>query len=157
MLQRDPIGLHGGRLAEAVQALQRNRLFGELPMDNLFELLDWTKEIRVGAPTPELLSPSIPAASEVVQFVDRFMKPERNILSGYDASEGALYVLFALVLLFHPRAPRFLAIENVDHALHPRLARALLSVLSDHIVTTKRQFVLTSHNPLVLDALVLRN
>jgi len=33
-----------------------------------------------------------------VKFVDRFMKEGRNVLSGADVSEGALYVLFAAVM-----------------------------------------------------------
>jgi predicted ATPase len=83
------------------------------------------------------------------------MRSDRNLLSAYDASEGALYVLFALALLFHPRAPRFFALENIDHALHPRLARALVERIGEHAKASRRQVILTTHNPLVLDGLRL--
>ncbi len=85
------------------------------------------------------------------------MREGRGTLSAYDASEGALYVLFALVLLRHPRAPRTFAIENIDHALHPRLARRLVEVMVSQAKEHDRQVLLTTHNPLVLDALNLRD
>ena len=47
--------------------------------------------------------------TQVIKFVDRYMKEGRNVLSGYDASEGALYILFLAVLAAHPKAPAFLA------------------------------------------------
>jgi predicted ATPase len=93
----------------------------------------------------------------IVRFIDKFMREGRNKLSAHDASEGALYVLFALILLHHPRAPRTFAIENVDHALHPRLARKLVEVMAAQTKERDRQVLLTTHNPLVLDALDLRD
>ena len=123
--------------------------------EELSSLIDWAKEISVDAPTPDLVSPSIPIATEVVRFVDRFMKDSQNTLSGYDASEGALYVLFALVVLYHPKAPRFFAIDNFGHALHPRLARRLMEILAVGSHSESRQVILTTHCPLVLDSLDL--
>ena len=35
---------------------------------------------------------------EIVRFIDRRMVKGRNVISAFDASEGALYVLFALTL-----------------------------------------------------------
>lgn len=155
----DPIGLGGGKLAEAVRALLQAApdRFGLMPREDLFELLGWASDVAVGPPSPDLSSPAIPAATEIVRFVDRYLHPEehRNELSGYDASEGALYVLFVLALLFHPSAPPFFAIENIDHTLHPRLARKLVEILAQYVTPAKRQILVTTHNPLVLDALPL--
>lgn len=85
------------------------------------------------------------------------MAESRNGLTGYDASEGALYVLFAAILTTLPSAPPVLAIDNVDHGLHPRLARALMSRICEWILDTAhdKQILLTTHNPLVLDGLLL--
>jgi len=60
-----------------------------------------------------------------------------------------------LAILAHPRAPGFFAIENIDHALHPRLARALVRKMGEVVVAKRRQILLTTHNPLVLDGLAL--
>jgi energy-coupling factor transporter ATP-binding protein EcfA2 len=155
----DPLGLGGGKLAEAVRALllASPDRFGLMPRDDLFELLGWASDVAVGPPSPDLSSPAIPAATEIVRFVDRYLHPEehRNVLSGYDASEGALYVLFVLALLFHPLAPPFFAIENIEHTLHPRLARKLVEILARYVAPADRQILVTTHNPLVLDALPL--
>ncbi len=157
-LQRDPVGLQGGRLAEAIKVLLRpDGQLGKMPKEELFALIGWSKGIDVSAPTPELVSPSIPIAVEIVRFADRYMRDELNLLSAYDASEGALYVLFALALVFHPRAPHFFAIENIDHALHPRLARSLVRTLGEYAQSSAKQILLTTHNPLVLDGLNLAN
>ena len=53
----------------------------------------------------------------------------RNKLTGYDASEGALYVLFAAVLALHPRTPNFLAVDNVDQSLNPLLAKKVVGAV----------------------------
>lgn len=155
--QRDPLGLGGGRLAEAVAQLLTSARPRGLEADALSELIEWASDVTCAAPTPDLISPSIPVVNEVVRFTDRYMREGRNQLSGYDASEGALFVLFALAALLHPRSPRFFAIENIGHALHPRLARRLVAILAEHSVRLRRQVLITTHNPLVLDALDLAN
>jgi hypothetical protein len=156
----DPVGRTGGRLPEALEELITHTKASALPgpvMDRLWRLLGWANGVRVAPPTTDLISPSIPAPAKVIRFRDRFMREGRNDLSAYDASEGALYVLFAFTLLFHPRTPPTFAIENVDHALHPRLARGLMALLADHAKVAGKQLLLTTHNPLVLDALDLAN
>src|SRR5262249_19736734 len=86
-----------------------------------------------------------------------YMSRERNTLTGYDASEGALYILFAAVLALHPKSPEFFAIDNLDQALNPRLAKSLAEYLCRWILTAKpvRQILVTAHNPAVLDGLPL--
>lgn len=149
----DPLGIGGGRLAEALDEVIKES--GDLHA--FFELIGWAENFRVGPPRPDFVAPSIAQQSAIVYFLDRFMREGRKSLSAYDASEGALYVLFALVLFRHARAPRIFAIENVDHALHPRLARKLVESMATLVKDQGRQVLLTTHNPLVLDALDLRD
>jgi predicted ATPase len=87
------------------------------------------------------------------------MKKDRNVLSGYDASEGALLVLFLAVLAAHPKAPSFFAVDNADHGLNPGLARVLMEHFARWVLhaQNKRQILLTSHNPAVLDGLPLQD
>lgn len=155
----DPVGLFGGRLAEAVADLLQSDKFGSLDLDDILELLDWVDRFQVTAPLRELLSPDVPTLRSIVEFQDAWMGLKRNRISGYDASEGSLYVLFALVLAMHPRSPRFLAVDNFGQALHPRLERALMRLFCRLVVeaTPTRQVLLTTHNPLVLDGLNLRD
>ncbi len=159
---REPVGLSGGRLAEAVNGVfSRQPLFHdhEHELDeSVLELIDWADVIAVTRPDSVPVSKNIPQPTRILRFRDRFMADGRNYLSGYDASEGALYVLFMTVLVHHRESPPVLAVDNFDHALNPRLAKALTRKVCDWMIARQdRQLLLTSHNPLVLDGLPLRN
>lgn len=153
---REPVGLSGGRLPEAVKELLRLRGLAGL-LDDVAEMVDWSERFGAVLSTAVPLSPSAARSPLVIQFVDRYMAKSRNRLSGYDASEGALYILFCAVLALHPKAPRLLAIDNFDQALNPRLARKLTSALCRWTAAAEppRQWLLTAHNPAVLDGLPL--
>ncbi len=157
---REPVGLSGGRLAEAVRELFTR----DLPLGHrepvgrqLVSLIGWAKSLGASLPSAVPISRNIPQPNFVLRFRDKFMADGRNYLSGYDASEGALYVLFMAVLFHHSKSPKILAVDNFDHALNPRLAKALTRNICDWAIANNRQAFLTSHNPLVLDGLPLSN
>jgi len=93
----------------------------------------------------------------MLKFTDRFMNQERNELTAYDASEGALYVIYCALLCLHPNAPKLLAIDNLDQTLNPRLLARLTAHLSEWLQhnSSERQLLFTAHNPAVLDGLDL--
>ncbi len=158
---RLPVGLSGGRLAEGVEELRRlatrDDAIAEV-VDDLHELLDWVSTFGARTSGQVPLSPTIPRQQRVLYFQDRYMADGRNELSAYDASEGALYVLFAAVATTHPDAPPILAIDNVDAGLNPRLVRALMERMCRWLLDQgRRQLLLTCHNPLVLDGLPLQD
>lgn len=153
---RSPVGLYGGQLAEAV-ALLATQVEGKNAIAEALSLIDWAKDVTAGTPKRSFVSPSVPTSRIIVEFTDRFMAKGRNTLSGYDASEGALYVLFMLVLAAHSQSPPIFAIDNFDQALNPRTARALTRTFVEHALSAGRQIMLTTHNPLVLDGLDLSN
>lgn len=159
-VSRDPLGLNGGGLPETVKSLV-NRSAGTLgpfDLDEVWEMIEWAENM-LAVPAPQAsVSPAVKTTPTVLRFTDRYMRPERNTLSAYDASEGALYVLFMLALVSHERAPKVFAVDNFDQALHPRLAQALTRLLSEHVARGGTPQVLaTTHNPLVLDGLDLTN
>lgn len=165
---REPLGLSGGRLAEAVSemvglsAFSRSRTEGLLQAyyrnsREILALIDWAKGFGSAPSMAVPLSPSAAASKQVVRFTDRFMAEKRNVLTGYDASEGALYVLFAAVLALHPKAPSCFAIDNLDKALNPRLSMRLTEALCRWLLDSAepRQALVTVHNPIALDGLPL--
>lgn len=158
---REPVGLSGGRLAEAVAELKhlsRSDEALEEVHEDLLELVDWVDAFGARRSGDVPLSPAIPRQRRALYFRDRFMAEGRNELSGYDASEGALYVLFAAIVATHPGAPSFLAVDNIDSGLNPRLARALMERISGWVLQGgSRQLLVTCHNPLVLDGLPLQD
>ncbi|NQZ10440.1 MAG: AAA family ATPase [Algicola sp.] len=158
---RDPLGLSGGNLAEAFNALQEHLNgipdLGEDILEQVIELIDWVSDIEVVSQAGSLLSPQVPRTKKLIKFTDRFMTKSRNELTAYDASEGALYVLFTAVLCLLPKAPKVFAIDNLDQALNPRLLARLTSHLSQWLQVNddSRQLLFTAHNPAVLDGLDL--
>lgn len=154
--ERLPLGLSGGGLPGALRDVLAKKQLGAFELEDVLPLLGWAAEISVVPSDQAVLSSAVHAGPLVVQFRDRYMKRGRDLLSGYDANEGALYVLFYLVLACHPQAPRLCAIDDFDHCLNPLLACRLTETLTKYFVSDgSRQWVLTTHNPLVLDGLDL--
>ncbi len=157
---RNPVGLSGGRLAEGFAEFRKAMLDQDEDLrDSVFELVDWVSDIQTTASAGALLSPSVARTKEVLKFTDRYMLKSRNTLTAYDASEGALYVLFCAILCLSPHAPKMLAIDNIDQALNPRLVARLTAQLSNWLTQsdTQRQLLFTAHNPAVLDGLDLND
>jgi len=152
---RKPLGLAGGGLAEGFEALKGK--VDEDRLDAVLELVDWVSKVGATESAGALLSPAIPRAKKVLKFTDRFMAASRNSLTAYDASEGALYVLFAAVLCLSPSSPSVFAIDNLDSALNPRLVTRLVERLGEwlQLGEPNRQLLFTAHNPTVLDGLDL--
>lgn len=152
---RVPVGLAGGGLAEGFDALKRSA--DEARIDEVLGLIDWVSDVGVTDVVGDLLSPSVPRTKNVLKFTDRFMASSRSTLTAADASEGALYVLFAAVLCLSPSSPSIFAIDNLDSALNPRLVTRLVGQLAAWLVATNadRQLLFTAHNPAVLDGLDL--
>ena len=157
-----PVGLSGGNLPQALRELlslsRQDKRIRQMRRDVL-GLIDWADNIG-SIPAHRLqLSPSASTSKRVVRFRDRYMRRDRNVLSAYDASEGALYAVFLAVISGHDASPTLCAVDNADHGLNPRLARALMENLCHWYLEADepRQILLTTHNPLALDGLPLQD
>lgn len=159
---REPVGLAGGRLAEAVRQLKslshRDDFLAE-SLEDLLGLIDWVRDFDVTSMAESILSSSVPRSKMVLRFRDRFMRAGKSTLTAHDASEGALYVLFCAVLALLPNAPKCLAIDNLDQALNPRLTQKLVGLICGWVTGNPqpRQMLFTAHNPAVLDGLPLQD
>jgi predicted ATPase len=154
---RAPVGLAGGGLADGFMSLKRS--LSEERLDEILELIDWVSDVSMTETSGALLSPAVQRGRNLLKFTDRFMAPSRNTLSAFDASEGALYVLFAAVLCLSATSPTVLSIDNLDSALNPRLVTRLVERVDDWLRTAdpNRQLLFTAHNPTVLDGLNLED
>lgn len=149
---RAPVGLSGGRLPEAIHELS---LSHREALESVLELIEWARSARTSPSVEVPLSPSAARTKNVIEFTDRFMVKSRNRLTGYDASEGALYVLYYAALALHPKAPACLSVDNFDQALNPRLAQHLAQRICAWTEGRSNQWLVTAHNPAVLDGLPL--
>ncbi len=159
MQSRSPVGLNGGSLADGFAELRRHFKNAEDdgPFEELLGLIDWVSDVQTTSQALNLLSPKVPRSKLMLKFTDRFMNANRNELTAYDASEGALYIIFCAILCLHPASPRFFAVDNLDQALNPRLVAGLVSRLLAWLKHNSydRQMIFTAHNPAVLDGLDL--
>jgi len=157
-----PLGLSGGRLPEAVSELldliKSGNYFDKIT-DDFFPLISWANSFSMAPSTTLPLSPSASVSPWVISARDKYMAEGRNDLSGYEASEGALYLLFLTALIALPNAPMFCAVDNADHGLNPLLAKHLFHSLSQWVIDHEdpKQLLVTTHNPLVLDGLLLND
>lgn len=159
---KHPVGLSGGGLPRAISDLLKQRkddAHSKRICKETLGLMNWARSFGATSSNRMSLSPSAASSRNVLRFRDRFMRDDRNVLSGYDVSEGALYALFLAVLAGHKESPRLCAVDNADHGLNPRLARSLIEFVCQWYLTAEkaRQLLLTTHNPLVLDGLPLRD
>lgn len=156
--EREPIGLGGGRLAEAVGELIASEELGSELKQEFSACVDWFAGFGVA----RIRDNKMEVTKREMAFIDRYFfnkKGHLSILGANDVNEGALYLAFLAVLGMHPLAPGIFAVENVDHGLNPLLAKRLMTSLSERILAShaKRQVFLTTHNPLVLDGLPLQD
>jgi len=158
---KEPLGLYGGSLAsalmEVIEEAQKKR--GPHELQRFFKLLDWFQSIgTTDQISAKLQSNHLHTGKQVVHYVDKFMNTDFNHLYAYDVSEGALYILFILVLLLHKKAPPVLALDNVDNTLNPGMVREMMGHLVELLNRMpEKQILMTTHNPSTLDAVDLFN
>lgn len=157
-----PVGLSGGGLAEAMKELQvlaGQNDFVDGALDDVVEMIDWIRDFDTTDRPGNILSATVPRTRLTLRFRDRFMREDSNTLTAYDASEGALYILFCAALALSPKTPQSIAIDNLDQVLNPRLARKLARSLCHWFIANPepRQLLFTAHNPSVLDGLPLQD
>jgi predicted ATPase len=154
---KSPLGLYGGSLADALENMLENVALRE-ELQSFFKLLDWYQTIGVTSPSDILQSKHVHTSPKVVMYKDKYMKKNFNELYAYDVSEGALYILFVIVLLSHQIAPNIFAIDNVDSCLNPGLITNLMSHITQILAKNKKkQIFLTTHNPTSLDGIDIFN
>lgn len=156
---REPVGLSGGRLAQAINEIVEGSDIGA-PIPELLAAVEWFSGFGAVKLTGDA------SIEHNLVFIDRYFRTENvdakkhhYFLSPNDVNEGMLYLLMVAVLCLHPASPSLLAIDNADHSLNPLLARRLMGTLSEWLLRSsdKRQILLTTHNPLALDGLPLQD
>ncbi len=75
---------------------------------------------------------------------------EQPVLSRF-ASDGTLKMLAYLVMLYDPKPPRFIGIEEPENFLHPRLLPELAEEC--RAATQSSQLMVTTHSPFLLNSM----
>lgn len=146
-----PLGIRGEGLFAYLKRLSQTEV-GQALLKTLaddLKVINWFRDFEI----PEDLG----AGERRLHIADRFFAPEAKPFDQRTANEGFLLLLFYFTLLRSPKTPNFMAIDNVDGALNPKLCTELTRRLAQICRETGKQLVVTAHNPAILDGLDLND
>lgn len=148
-VQIKPIGVRGeGLFSHLVELFKENPDFYKELSENL-KLINWFDGMDI---------PSDLSFTEMrLNIKDRFLKENIEYFDQRSANEGFLYLLFYFTLFLSNETPECFAIDNVDNALNPKLCKELVERIVILAKEKKKQIILTTHNPSILDGLDLKD
>lgn len=141
-----PLGKFGAGLFRLLKTMDEREITEV--KDNL-KMIDWFEDFNIN---DDLL-----LNERRIQLKDRFLDDAINFFDQKSANEGFLFLLFYLAILTSKHTPSFFAIDNIDNALNPKLCADLLRAFVKLSKAYKKQVILTTHNPAVLDGLNLKD
>lgn len=151
-----PLGING----EGLDVLLNN-----LPKEEIIQIkeaakeyIDWIEDIFFdGEEIYKMQGYKLGRSKSNLYFRDKFMQKKNNLFSAENANEGALELLFFLTLFISKKTPDFFAIDNIETGLNPRLCRFLMKKISELAIKNRKQVLITTHNPAILDGLNLND
>jgi AAA15 family ATPase/GTPase len=145
-----PFGLDGSGLLSFLRTSQNREELSSwfTSIKKRMGLLGWFRDMQVLEEYAHEKSP--------LEIQDRYLDTEKPI-DHYSANEGFLFLLFYLTLMSIHDTPRFLAIDNIETALNPRLCTEIMKAVVELSEQMGKQVIITTHNPAVLNGLNLHD
>lgn len=140
-----PLGTKGEGMFQYLRELSKtdNTILDEIRKN--LNLLDWYDNFNI--------SDDLLLKESKLHIRDRYFNQSIDYFDQRSANEGFLYLLFYTLLIVSKDTPQFFAIDNIDSALNPKLCVAMIKNLSALAKKHKKQIIITTHNPAVLDGL----
>lgn len=149
-----PIGLHGEGLDVLMYQMSKDEIAQVERIANRY--ITWLDDLVYDKEGEmKYRGYKLGRSNSNLYFNDRYMQKKNKFFSAENANEGALILLFYLVLMVSKDTPKFFSIDNIDSGLNPRLCRALVKEMSALAEEKGKQVIITTHNPAVLDGLRL--
>ncbi|MBQ0910017.1 AAA family ATPase [Flavobacterium sp. F-328] len=145
-----PLGIKGEGIFQYLKKLDLSNSKDKKLMKEIKEnmlLLDWYENFEI----PNGLLKK----ERSLSIKDRFLKEDLNSFDQRSTNEGFLFLLFYSVLFCSSETPTFFAIDNIDSGLNPKLTMQLIQNLAKLAKKHKKQVIVTTHSPAVLDGLDL--
>ncbi|MCU0288905.1 MAG: AAA family ATPase [Acidobacteria bacterium] len=145
-----PLGIKGEGLFKLIKTLLLAK--DKKPIMEIKEnlkLFDWFDDFNL----PEMAS----ANEFVLRIKDRFLSSQLNEFDQRSANEGFLFLLFYLSLFISKDTPVFFAIDNLEASFNPKLCVEVSKILIRLCKEKKKQVIVTTHNPSILDGLNLHD
>lgn len=136
------LGIKGERLAALLDYMTReDRARFKTVVDLMQDLVRGLDDIAIATPDPKR------------RRVDLIIENNLRIQAS-KASYGVQFVLFCVSLLYHPRPPKIVLLEEPENGVHPRRLGEIIAMLKsmtkgEHANPT--QVILTTHSPYLLD------
>ena len=149
--QITPLGVRGEGLFSMLKQIISNKRKTRQITDikEYLHLLDWFDDFEI---------PSNLMSNEFkIAIKDRFIKSELNYFDQRSSNEGFLFLLFYLVLFTSEKTPTFFAIDNIETGFNPKLCTELIKIINKLAKKYKKQVIITTHNPAILDGLNLND
>jgi predicted ATPase len=146
-----PLGIRGEGLFQYLKELALDKKSAKLLADvkeNL-GLLDWYE----GFDLPENLLKN----ETSLTIRDKYLHPSLQYFDQRSTNEGFLFLLFYSTLFISRTTPRFFAIDNIDASFNPKLCQQLTRNLASLAKKNKKQVIVTTQNPAILDGLNLKD
>jgi predicted ATPase len=147
--QIKPIGARGEGLFQHLVKLRDKKPEAFAAIQAQLDILDWFEGFEI----PN----GLVFTERRIQIKDTFLNHRLDTFDQRSANEGFLYLLFYFTIFISPDTPSFLAIDNIDTALNPKLATDLMAVLVNLATKYNKQVLFTTHNPAILDGLNLND
>ncbi|MFZ2217865.1 MAG: AAA family ATPase [Rhodoferax sp.] len=146
--QTSPLGTRGEGLLQLLSTMYEKESDRFQSINDGLKLLGWFNGI-------DTTSLSKNSSENRILVKDRFIKRRGILLDQISTNEGFLFCLFYLTLLTSKSTPNAFAIENIETGLNPKLTEELIKLLKKLGIKYKKQVIVSSHSPSVLDALNL--
>lgn len=149
--QITPLGVKGEGLFYMLKQIISNKRKKRQITDikEYLHLLDWFDDFDI--PT------GLMANEFKIAIKDRYISKTLNYFDQRSSNEGFLYLLFYLVLFTSENTPSFFAIDNIETGFNPKLCTELIKTLNILAKKYKKQVVITTHNPAILDGINLND
>jgi len=147
--QIEPLGIYGEGLFKLLKYFASYETEKINEIKSYLKLFDWFKDFTI----PEGLS----EGESFLQIKDRYLDNKIVDFDQKSSNEGFLFVLFYFSLLISDKTPSFFAIDNIEASLNPKLCTKLIKNISELTKKHKKQVIVTTHSPSVLDGLNLND
>ncbi len=146
-----PLGIKGEGLFQYLKELAYDKKNSELlkEIKENLSLLDWYEDFKL----PDNLMHN----EYALAIKDRYLNKDLQYFDQRSTNEGFLFLLFYATLFISKTTPAFFAIDNIDSSFNPKLCMALTKSLAALAKKHKKQVIVTTHNPAILDGLNLKD
>ncbi len=146
-----PLGIKGEGLFQYLKQISlakgKKRMLGNIKKNLL--LLDWYE----GFDLPDNLM----ANEYALSIKDKYLAPSLQYFDQRSSNEGFLFLLFYSTLFISKDTPTFFGIDNIDASFNPKLCMEITKNLVTLAKKHKKQVILTTQNPAILDGLDLKD